>query len=284
MNLSTDFQVPSSVIKFAVDFDKFLVKDNHERDVQLLELFRLAILTSEDPSAKRNSKSFFERYVLRFSTPDHMFHACRFGYRDLAVLFNWKVQDLNIKEYVTKKSLLHLAIEGGHESTALWLIQRKAPLEGEDITGKTPLLSACLEGTLNVIKALLAVKGMCVRWTDDEDSTALHLACKPYKEKQDVVFRMRLALGLLARGAWPSIKNKDGKKACDLITPEERVGLKGKVCKFSDAMDVPPFSKDIWKVIFKHIPKKMLIKEIPLVCKKFNNMASDRLFDDFFKG
>lgn len=264
-------------------FEALITASNEpELYVKCLEKFRVAIHSCQNISDIQNAKVVFNKYATELPKADHMFSACMFGFKDLALLFSRKV-GINIVYEESGHTLSHYAAYHGRTDIALWLIEYQARIDDNTKdSGVTPLHLACLTGRVKIIKALLDAKAFKTA-SDKKGFTALHFACIPYEEKSDPVFRTRLAMRLTAAGCNPKIPNKARMKPSFYITPEERVGLKDKLRKFTVDPASLQLPMDIWGLIFKKLPKAMLTNELPLVSKAFNNAASDTLYKYFIE-
>jgi serine/threonine-protein phosphatase 6 regulatory ankyrin repeat subunit B len=95
---------------------------------------------------------------------------------------------------------LHWAALGGHEETVAFLLSKGAPANSKDTDGQTPLMVACLEGHVGVIRGLLRHMGAAaLQETDTARCTALHLAV--------VRSHVGTVVFLLAQGAQANSRN-----------------------------------------------------------------------------
>jgi len=73
---------------------------------------------------------------------------------------------------------LHMACKRGHEEIAAILIEHEADINVEDMKGWTPLHRVAAAGHTNIAELILAQMGAKHSVNDEEDGTALHLACQ----------------------------------------------------------------------------------------------------------
>jgi ankyrin repeat protein len=109
---------------------------------------------------------------------------------------------------------LHMAAIGGHEETAAFLISQGAECSSRTAVGVTPLMFACRQGRLGVLRLLLQHIGPeALQERDENGMAALHWACE--KGRGEVL------RALLLSGADPTITDHEGRTPRDIAEEEE---------------------------------------------------------------
>jgi ankyrin repeat protein len=129
--------------------------------------------------------------------------AALFGQLGVARLLMERGANINATGY-EGKTALHHAAKGRNEELLALLLREKAPLNTRGHQGKTPLMLACINGRLGMVKML--VQHMGVQGLDDGDDrgwTAMHYAVS-WGHPEVVRF-------LLLAGSDPTITNNLGR-------------------------------------------------------------------------
>lgn len=113
-----------------------------------------------------------------------------------------------------QNSLLHLAIQKGHEKIVGFLLEEQCDIKVVNRYGRTPLHEAALKADKNTIERLLK-KGVNVNAQDQEGNTALHIAIDQQSLDSVLLLMNEISLN-------PLIKNTQGKTAGDLIEQQIR--------------------------------------------------------------
>lgn len=123
-------------------------------------------------------------------------------------------------------NVLHLAAMNGNTELVVTLMDTDDVgqyLHGKKQNGHTPLHVAAHLGQLPVLHALLRAPGAPVNVPDAAQNTPLHLAASSFYCSEPN--RVRMLTDLLAVGADPSLKNKDGMTAARLVSSPEALQL-----------------------------------------------------------
>ena len=145
--------------------------------------------------------------------PTPLYYAALCGFRDVAEhLINARRQDVNARGGL-HLTPLHAALDKGHPSVAVLLLERGAVIESRDSRGWTPLLKASYHGYINVASSLIDLDAD-LNAEGDSRETPLHVA---YQEGHDEIVGL-----LLDHSADVILPATDGETLLHLASREGR--------------------------------------------------------------
>ncbi len=114
------------------------------------------------------------------------------------------------------KALLKASITGDHDKITRLIKVQAADINTTDVQKQTPLMLAAFKDNISTVKQLLG-HNPNLDVQDENGNTALMLAIGTSSTDRVTDNSYRIALIFLEHGADPTLKNKNGEKATDLV-------------------------------------------------------------------